>query len=88
MSAAPSVKLHIESLVLDGLGDVSRSALVRAIQAELTQRFGAAGADAAPWTTGHRAHVDGGEIHASAETPAARLGVQIGAAVHRGITGR
>lgn len=86
MSAQPSIRLHIESLVVRGLGGLARAPLADAVRVELA-RLLAGTTDTRPrWTPGYRAHVDGGSIPLAPVAGVASVGAQIAAAVHRGVT--
>jgi len=85
MSAQPSFRVHIASLVVNGLGTVARGPLARAVEAELSRLLAAGGGNAAAFPSGHRPRVDGGAFTMAAHPRAAELGTQIGAAVHRGM---
>jgi hypothetical protein len=81
MSGRFSIRLHIDSVVVGGLGELSREALSDAVRAEIASRL------AADDNLGDRAvptridRVDGGSFDVAALGNAADVGRGIGAAV-------
>jgi hypothetical protein len=85
MSSPVVIELHIEELVLRGVGDLDRRVLQAAVEEELSRLLatkGAASADAA----GSRASLRTGAIDLSSDDPQS-LGRQLADALHASIAG-
>lgn len=82
----PNIKLHIDRLVLRGIGaDVDRERLGAAVRQELTRLFAEEGVSPSIHRDGHAARVDGGAFHLVPGTRAETIGGQIARAVYAGI---
>lgn len=85
-ASGPTIRVHIERLVVNGLAVRDRDALGAAVQTELTRLFADQGWGNAPAASLEAKRVDGGTLRSSARPRENDLGRQIGAAVHGGLT--
>lgn len=81
---APHINLHIDTLVLDGFGQLDRTRLGAAVEAELARLFAEQGATSAE-RQGYTPRLDGGSFQAAPGTSADALGRQIAQAVYGGL---
>ena len=85
-SVPHAVELQIDELVLHGIAPGDRHRVAGAVQQELTRLLTEQSVPAALMHGGSADFADGGEIQISAATKPETIGVQVGHAVHRGIT--
>ena len=80
----PHVELHIERLVLDGIGGVDRANLGAAVQVELARLLTERGVPTSLSRPGHAGRVDGGRMALGPDVGAPALGTRIAEAIYRG----
>jgi hypothetical protein len=81
----PSLELHIEELVLEGLGRIDGAQISAVVRQELARLLAEHGTPPAFANGNIVAHLDGGSFVAGPNTDIASLGSQIAQAVYRGI---
>jgi hypothetical protein len=82
----PDVHVHIDRLVLIGVDVRDRSALDAAVRGEMTRLFAERAWDEPPYAGASVERLDAGVVSLDRGTRDDALGVEIGAAVHRGLT--
>ncbi len=85
MSGPARLRVHIGTLVVEGVGGLSREALADALRRELGQRLAGDGAAARILAPGHRERVDGGSFELRPGAGSRAVGRHIAAAVERGL---
>ena len=86
LTPAPDIRVHIERIVLVGVPAPDRAALSAAAQDEVARLFTERGWPGAPNADVRADRVDGGTLRHGSGARESELGVQIGAAVHGGLT--
>ncbi len=83
LSSQPSIQLHIERLVLEGLpgSPAQGPAVGAAVEAELVRLLSAEGLSAA--VSRHEPHLPTSDTHLAAERGPSNLGQQIGPAIYQ-----
>ncbi len=88
MSAYPTIRVHIESLVVNGLGSLPRFTLRDQIAAALQRQLGESALETLPWTTMHRTQATAPAFEAGPGLNVATIGSRIASAVHGEIVPR
>lgn len=81
-----AVHLHIERLVLDGLGPLDRAALGGAVQSELARLFTEGGAPPAVHRDARLPRLDGGHFDAAPGMGAEAVGKQVARCIYGGLS--
>ena len=81
-SASPNLRLHIGTLVVEGVPGLSRAQLAEAVQHELQSRLGE---HTEGMQAGHRERVDGGSFNLRPTAGSRALGGQIATAVQHAV---
>lgn len=81
-SMSPSIEIHIETLVVEGLGALHGATLEAAVRDALAAHLQGSTAIAALVHTPRIASIDAGSIHVAAAPRAEVVGAEIGRAIH------
>ncbi len=81
----PNIDLHIDRLVLEGLGALNRAAVSAAVQAELARLFAEEGAGAGLHRSGRTPRLDGGSFQVASGAGAEAVGRQVANAIYGGM---
>lgn len=82
-----NVELHIESMVLDGFGDVDGATIGAAVERGLVRLFAERGVPANLHMETIQASIDAGTLRVSADDTPDAIGIQIAQAVYGGFSG-
>ena len=81
-----NIELHIDTLVLRGLGAGQQDEIRAAVERELAALLGRDGLATGFHSAATVNHIDGGSVHLGPGSSAESIGAQLAASIHRGLS--